>query len=212
MNLGLSELTDDQLVELLQEVLQECSSRDPIIRKVSQAKINDEADLLKKKRKLAQKAWNRVKQDYIESLRREFKEAVEQKVKAGEILVVSAAEEARVIGAATHDAIQFAKTKKLEEIRATTMADLQAKVLSGDIDLYSNAEKEKMIADATETAVEWMKNQGSISIQQFAQARKRIYDNLRKMGHAKKEIDRLYGKPDQADIDLGFLVNQLLKP
>ena len=47
MDLGLSNLTDDQLVDLLQEACAELAQRDPIVRKEAQARISEEGRKIK---------------------------------------------------------------------------------------------------------------------------------------------------------------------
>ena len=47
MDLGISNLTDDQLVDLLQEACAELAQRDPIVRKEAQARISEEGRKIK---------------------------------------------------------------------------------------------------------------------------------------------------------------------
>lgn len=195
MNLGLSELTDDQLMDLLQEVLQECSSRDPMIRKVTQGKINDEAAILKERRRLAKEAWNQARAGYLKQLRKELKQAFEQKARSGDILLVTAAEEAEVVNGVARDAISQAKKEFMARIVQDAQNELLSKVLSGEMEVLSPQEKDNLVKDATDTAIVWMKNSGTISLEQFALARRAIYENLIRMGHTKEEVDKLYGKP-----------------
>jgi len=195
MNLGLSELTDDQLVALLQEVLQECASRDPIVRNITQQKINDEAEMLKQRRALAKEAWNQARSGYLKGLRKELRQAFEEKARSGDVLLVTAAEEAEVINGVARDAITKAKQELKDRIVKDTQNEIRSKVLSGEMEVLSPQEKENLVKHATDTAILWMKQSGTISLEQFSIARRKIYDNLIRMGHTKEEVDKLYGKP-----------------
>ena len=195
MNLGLEGLTDDQLVSLLQEVLQECASRDPIIRKIGQGKIDDEAEMLKLKREAMKHAYDLARRDYLKGLGKELKAAFKKDALNGKIQLVTAAEEAEVVNAAARKAVSEAKQELKEKISKDTESEIRSKILSGEMEVWSEAEKEAMIKDATESAVQWMKNEAHIPLNQFAAARLKIYQNLLRMGHSKEDVDKIYGHP-----------------
>jgi hypothetical protein len=128
MNLGLSELTDDQLVELLQEACNELAQRDPIVHKAAQAAIDHEALKLKAVREekelqvrvieeesralrfgIAEKeahlryfmrqAIQRATEEYRDQLAKDVSALVKEEIAAGRYRVMTPEEEAVVIAA-----------------------------------------------------------------------------------------------------------------
>ena len=120
MNLGLSELTDDQLVELLQEACNELAQRDPIVRKAAQETIDKEAIKLKVLREEASvlrltresmeedlrywitQAIERTKKQYQDQLEKDVAEFVKEEIKAGRYRVMDSKEEAQRIANAAN--------------------------------------------------------------------------------------------------------------
>lgn len=119
MDLGISLLTDDQLVELLQEACAVLAQRDPIVREAAQKTIDKEAEKLKKKREAAlqtirtldnqiadlkraiEVAVREVEKDYIAQLRQEVFEMVQAEVNSGQLKLVTPKREAEWVVEAT---------------------------------------------------------------------------------------------------------------
>lgn len=66
MSLGLDELTDDQLMELLNEACIELAVRDPIVRKLAQGCIRDTAALLPEIRKRIKETIEEINEEELE--------------------------------------------------------------------------------------------------------------------------------------------------
>jgi hypothetical protein len=194
-NLGLSELTDDQLMELLQEMCMELSTRDPIVRQVAQKTIYTKAEHLKARRIAMKEAIQGMRKRYVKGLKEEIAEAIQQQIKRGEIRVVTEEEERTIRENITIKQRQLAAKAEKLRIGREVLDDLKRQVFSGSLDLRTQAEKDKLVQEAVESATQWLKNQGTISIIQFASARRAIIDNLIRMGHSESDIMKIYGKP-----------------
>ena len=104
MDLGLKNLTDDQAVELLQEVLQDLAQRDPVVRNIAQSAIFTESEKLDLLKNAAEDARNALKQSYVNDIERQVFDEIKRGVAAGEISLVSSREEAELVKNASIDA------------------------------------------------------------------------------------------------------------
>jgi hypothetical protein len=104
MDLGLKELDDDQLLELLGQCCGELVERDPVVRNVAQATIVDESEKLRLMKESAEEAVQACRADYIAALKTEVLAHVREAVKSGELRLVPAAEEAREVAIADLEA------------------------------------------------------------------------------------------------------------
>jgi hypothetical protein len=119
IDLGLSQLTDDQLVELLSEICAEAAQRDPFVRKATQGAINAQANELKIIRKKSnellfkqkaredhlraavQRAVENAKSEYFRQLDMDVADLIKEEVEAGRFRPVSTEQEANRIAAAS---------------------------------------------------------------------------------------------------------------
>lgn len=104
MDLGLKELTDDQAIALLQEVLQELATRDPFVRNIAQKKIVEESEKLDIWKAAAAHAIDLARKHYIAEVRKEIFVAVQKEIANGTVRPLTAAEEAEVIAAQDREA------------------------------------------------------------------------------------------------------------
>ncbi len=113
-DLGLNTLTDDQLLDLLQQACAELSVRDPLVRNLAQVTIDAEAEKLKIKQeaekqrlfgekeaietfqKAVDNAVKKVRQDYQNQIALEVQTEIRKGVTAGDISLLSAEQEAAV--------------------------------------------------------------------------------------------------------------------
>ncbi len=110
-NLGLDQLTDDQLLELVVETCQELVERDPCVRNLAQATITTEAEQLAVKRAAVKKAVAAVTGEYMKQIQEETLAEVREGVRKGTIRLLTSAQEARVAVDATYEA----KIKVIDE-------------------------------------------------------------------------------------------------
>ena len=82
-DLGLNQLSDDNLFELLVEACQELGQRDPVVRAVSQKAIYAEAEKLKEFKAGALAAVEKEREKCRQLIRKEAKEWVDSLVKSG---------------------------------------------------------------------------------------------------------------------------------
>lgn len=194
-NLGLSQLTDDQLLELLMEMCAELSNRDPIVRKAAQGCITDGATRLKAKREAVHKAVAKARKRYIHQIQQDVIASIDAEFEKGDFPLFSAEEEAKHIYNATQKRKGELRQAKKAEIEDRIRMQLRDDVLAGTVKLFSVLEEQKIITEATDTAANWLKQHGTISFEQFQKARNTIVANLEKMGHKFEDIMKLYGKP-----------------
>jgi hypothetical protein len=97
MDLGLKALDDDQLIELLGQCCNELAERDPVVRDLAQSAIFGEAEKLRLMKESAKEAVEEARSEYIEDLHREVGAEVRRAVQAGEIRLLSPAEESREV-------------------------------------------------------------------------------------------------------------------
>jgi hypothetical protein len=89
MDLGLSELDDDQLLELLNQACGELAARQPYVREMAQKTIFDHAEKLEVAKEAMAAAVERVRQEYITQLTLEVAAEVRKQHKSGELRLIS---------------------------------------------------------------------------------------------------------------------------
>lgn len=89
MSLGLEELSDDQLVDLIGAACDEAGRRHPIVRKATQGRITTAAEDATYRVAAAKSAIRRARRRYLLELRNEVMAHVEEGVKAGEIKLIA---------------------------------------------------------------------------------------------------------------------------
>lgn len=92
-NLGLDQLTDDQLLDLLTEACAELGQRDPLIRNLAQKAIYAEAERVKVFKTSIEAAVAAAKADYEKAVRKEARKLVDDSVKRGKWSPMGANEE-----------------------------------------------------------------------------------------------------------------------
>ena len=121
MDLGLGELTDDQLLELLQEACRELGRRDPYLRGLAQHTITTEAERTALERGMAQEAVKALAGSYVEQIRQETFHEVKKGVRNGTIGLLTPAQEARVAVESSMEA----RIRLIDETLAKIMVDEQ---------------------------------------------------------------------------------------
>lgn len=111
MDLGLGQLTDDQLLELIQEACREVAARDPYLRGMAQHTITTAADRVTLQRAMLKEAVTAVAGAYVEQIRTETFEEVREGVRNGTVRLITPAQEARVLVESTLEA----KIKLIDE-------------------------------------------------------------------------------------------------
>lgn len=96
-DLGLNALTDDQLLNLLQEACGELAARDPFVRGLAQQQIFTEAEKVKALKEGAAKAVEALKREYCKSISADIANAVRSSHKAGKLQLLNAEQEANVV-------------------------------------------------------------------------------------------------------------------
>ncbi len=96
MDLGLSTLNDDQLLDLLNQACEELRGRDPFVRGLAQAKITDAADNLRIFKENAKEAVQQARHDYERAIGKEIQTEVRRAVSAGELRLIAPADEAEI--------------------------------------------------------------------------------------------------------------------
>lgn len=114
MDLGLHDLTDDQLLELVQETCIELGRRDPYIRNMAQGTITTEAEKLAIRRAAIKEAVAEAMGQYIDAIRRETALQVSKEVSNGTIRLLTPDQEGKVVADATLEA----KIKLINEVIA----------------------------------------------------------------------------------------------
>ena len=96
-DLGLSALSDDQLLELLQEACGELGQRDPVVRNLAQKTIYSEAERLAVYKRSIETAVKVAKADYEQSVRRDVEQAITEDVRMGRWKPLDSSEEAALV-------------------------------------------------------------------------------------------------------------------
>ena len=105
-SLGLELLTDDQLLDLLQEACAELGQRDPVVRNLAQKSIYAEAERLKVYKDSIAQAIAKARDNYELSVRKEVEAAIQEEVKSGRWNPMASGEEADLIVAADREVKQ----------------------------------------------------------------------------------------------------------
>lgn len=194
-DLGLSQLTDEQIIELLMELCAELTERDPFIRKAAQGVINDEAIRLKAKREAVKVVLKKARSIYIRQLKKDVLESIDLDFIAGTFPLFTADQEAKIIYEITKKRKGELRSEKKKEIYARALSEMRQQILDGTLDLYGRDEEKKDIEAATQKAAEILRQQGVISLERYQQGRAQIFRSLEAMGHRKEDILKIYGKP-----------------
>ena len=104
MDLGLKNLTDDQTLELLHEVLNELATRDGYVRQLAQQSILDETEKKRAYTEALETAVHKAKQEYVAQITQETLEAVRKGVQEGTVRLIDPSEEAKQVAIATLEA------------------------------------------------------------------------------------------------------------
>ena len=107
MDLGLGELTDDQLLDLLEQACNELATRDGYVRKFAQQTIVSGAEKAKIARDALVGAAERVKADYIRQIRSEVEQDVRAAVASGEIRLDAIEEQRAIVEASLESKIKI---------------------------------------------------------------------------------------------------------
>lgn len=105
MPLGCDKLTDDQLVELLQEACSELACRSDLVRNHAQRVIKGGAWEMEQKLKALEQEVTAARRSYVDQIKQETKEDVRRMLTTGEIRVVKPAEECDMAVQAHKDAL-----------------------------------------------------------------------------------------------------------
>lgn len=96
MSLGCNELTDDQLLEILQESLDELAQRSGVVREYAQKMVLKGAEKVKIEEDVLKNALEAVRNEYKSKLTSEVLKDLRQMVEAGEVRLISPADEANL--------------------------------------------------------------------------------------------------------------------
>ncbi len=127
MDLGLGQLTDDQLLELVHEVCRELALRDPYVRAMAQHTITTESDRLVLRRAMLKEAVTAVAGSYVEQIRGESFREVQEGVRTGRIRLLTPAQEARILVDSTLEA----KIKLIDETVTAIQHERLQRVFAG---------------------------------------------------------------------------------
>lgn len=95
-DLGLNTLTDDQLLDLLQEACAELGQRDPVVRTLAQKSIYAEADRIRVFKDSIEGAVEKARREYEASIRKESEDLVRNAVATGQWSPMTSTEEGRM--------------------------------------------------------------------------------------------------------------------
>lgn len=129
MDLGFSELTDDQLLEMWRQLYGEFSTRLFSTTELAHQVVITEAEKIEAHRQAVQLATQRAKTAYLDALTEEIFDAISEEIRNGTIRIVTPEEEAQKIS----DADQSARRRALEEAKVARAA---MKGYQGDLELY----------------------------------------------------------------------------
>ena len=99
-DLGLNGLTDDQLVDLLNQVLTELTMRNHYVRSATQDAIFTHAQKLEALKKAATAAVRTCREEYTRQIEQEILDDIKEQFQAGKIRLFTPEEEARLIAEA----------------------------------------------------------------------------------------------------------------
>jgi len=106
MDLGLASLTDDQLVDLLDEACRELSTRAWFVREAAQRTITSNAQKLTDLEIAIKWAVGKTRDEYLAQLKQDVLAFVQQEVQTGNLRVMTPEEEAKAI-ASKNSEVQF---------------------------------------------------------------------------------------------------------
>ena len=109
-DLGLSQLGDDQLINLLNEAVMEILSRDPVVQKVAQSGVLAIADKRTAFMEVVQAEVASAKTQYIESIKMDVRKDVAKAIQSGELNIggmVGSATEAKIVVECTKEQIKL---------------------------------------------------------------------------------------------------------
>lgn len=129
MDLGFSELTDDQLLEMWKQLYAEFSTRLFSTTELAHQVVITEAEKIEAHRKGLEFARVMAKQSYVNSIMDEIHGLVCEEIRNGTIRIITPEEEAQTI----FDADQGARKQALEEAKAVRAA---MKGYQGDMEVY----------------------------------------------------------------------------
>lgn len=104
MSLGVNTLTDDQLLELLQEACQELAQRDPMVRNLAQGSIVTEAEKLAAGKEAIQEAYQSLLRDYRQGLKEEALAELRTGLKLGTMQLLTPQQESDAIAESSIEA------------------------------------------------------------------------------------------------------------
>lgn len=111
MDLGLEELTDDQLLDLLQQACLELARRDGYVRQLAQRTIVTAAEKMKALREVAEPLVLQIKREYIAQLKQEVESEMREALQSGVIRLNMAEETAAVVAAVQEAHAAFLRTE-----------------------------------------------------------------------------------------------------
>jgi hypothetical protein len=111
-DLGLNRLTDDQLLELLQQLCQELGNRDPFLVSLAQAQIFSAAELLELRRKAMAVAVREAGIEYAQAIQGEADAWLREELRKGTVRLLPPGVEARL---AAQSGLE-AKMRAIDEI------------------------------------------------------------------------------------------------
>lgn len=123
MSLGLDQLTPDQFLELLQEVVAELANRDPFLRSLAQQSILSEAQKLEATRAAGNEALAELAQATAAALLDTAKEEATKAILSGELRLLPPSIEARIVAEGTLEARIALIDRVMEAITMGTALD-----------------------------------------------------------------------------------------
>ena len=118
VDLGLRELTDDQLFELIRQACDELVARDPYLRNLAQATVTAYAEELTVRRAAMKEAVTIAMEAYIAAIREEAAEDLREALQRGEARLLTPEQE----GKAAADSTLEAKIQLIDETVAALLA------------------------------------------------------------------------------------------
>lgn len=97
MSLGCNELTDDQILDLLKETLDELASRHHIVREHTQRMIKECGGRLADQEKTLTKQLEQAREAYLNGIRKDVKDELQRMIATGELRVMTPLEEANYV-------------------------------------------------------------------------------------------------------------------
>ena len=121
MAFGIDGLSDDQLLELLQEACVELGRRDPVVRNLAQSGIATAKEDMVARRAALEQAIEKEQRKYLKLVAKEAEDEVQKAAKAGTLRLVTPIEEADEIAEATISARLALVEKIIRQSSGTTL-------------------------------------------------------------------------------------------